>query len=109
MFWAEGGEAVTDKLDEMWAAFEAYKPKADADGHGESWRVMCRERTQEAAEAAWYAAPKKSAVRAAAWAAAEAAEAAAVAAALPKAEAWGAAWADRYAQEAIDAIREVKP
>jgi hypothetical protein len=97
---------VSDKLTEMWTAFEAHEPDAS---YADEWATMCRERTQEAAEAAWYAAPKRSAVRVAAWAAAEAAEAAVVAAALPKAEAWGAAWADRYAQKAIDAIKEVKP
>ena len=48
---------MTDKLTEMWAAFEAYQPTADKNGHGISWRVMCRERTRDAADAA----------RAAAW------------------------------------------
>jgi hypothetical protein len=75
----------------MWAALEAYQPKADADGHGDSWRVMCRERTEDAAWWAAYPAPKGSA-----------AKAAAVAAARAKV-AWAAA-ADRFAQEAIDAI-----
>jgi hypothetical protein len=47
-----GGEAVS-KVDEMWAAFERYQPRADASGHGDSWRVMCRERTEDAVWAAW--------------------------------------------------------
>jgi len=47
--------------------------------YAEAWATMCRERTE------W-----------AAWAVAGAA-------------AWAAARADRYAQEAIDAIKEVKP
>jgi hypothetical protein len=33
----------------MWETLEKYQPYADADGHGDSWRVMCSERTQEAA------------------------------------------------------------
>jgi hypothetical protein len=83
---------VTDKQAEMWAAFEAYQPQADADGHGESWRVMRRERTRDAALAAYCAAPAGSAAE-------EAARAA-----------WAAAaWADNRAQEAIDAIKGVKP
>jgi len=89
---------MTDKQAEMWAAFEAYQSTADKDGHGESWRVMCRSRTYEAALAAYYAAPEGSAAKEAAWVAAEAV--------------WGAVAADRHAQEAIaaiDAIKEVKP
>jgi hypothetical protein len=83
------------KLDEMWAALEAHKPKR---GYAEAWQTMCRERTYEAVEAAYRAAPALSlaeaAARAAAWATGEACAAA----------------ADRHAQEAINAIkREVKP
>lgn len=69
--------ADPDPLSQMWLELEAYQPQADADGHGESWRVMCRERTAAAAEAAGDA---SSAARAAAWAAATAAWAAADAA-----------------------------
>jgi hypothetical protein len=29
----------------MWTALVEYQPRADKDGHGESWRVMCRYRT----------------------------------------------------------------
>ena len=90
---------MSDKIDEMWRAFEAYQPTADADGHGESWRVMCKERTEDAAREAYYAAPTGSA-------AAEAALAASWAEA-----AWAAAEeSDTYAQRAIDAIKgEVQP
>jgi hypothetical protein len=78
----------------MWAALEAYQPKAIADGHGDSWRVMCKERTWAATAKAYDATPIGSA---AAWAALSAAAAAVDTA------------ADRDAQEAIDALREVKP
>ncbi len=85
---------MSDKLDEMWAALEAHKPKR---GYAKAWRVMLKERTYEAVEAAYRAAPAGSV-----------AEAAARAAAWATGEAWAAA-ADRYAQDAIDAIKEVKP
>jgi hypothetical protein len=42
---------MTD-LNKMWAALEKYQPYADKDGHGETWRRMCSERTEEAAAAA---------------------------------------------------------
>ena len=41
-----------DPLAEMWAALAEYQPQADRDGHGESWRRMCSERTEAAALAA---------------------------------------------------------
>ena len=41
--------AQADPLAEMWRELEAYQPFANRDGHGESWRVMCEERTEEAA------------------------------------------------------------
>jgi hypothetical protein len=90
---------VSTKLDEMWAALEAHKPKR---GYAKAWRVMCKERTEASAWKAHDAAFEGSA--------AEAAEAAAWAAMAV----WVAsvAWADRYAQKAIDAIAkatEVKP
>jgi hypothetical protein len=44
---------MNDKLNEMWTALAVYQPKADADGHGESWALMCSERTTDAAHAAW--------------------------------------------------------
>jgi phosphopantothenate synthetase len=43
-------------IDKMWAAMAVYQPTADADGHGETWALMCSERTEDAAEAAWAAA-----------------------------------------------------
>ncbi len=77
---------MSDKLDEMWAALEAHKP---APGYADEWRVMCRERTEGAAWAAYRAAPAGSAAGSAAWAAMCAVY--------------------DYAQQAIDAIKEVKP
>ncbi len=84
---------MSAKLDEMWAALEAHKPKR---GYAKAWRVMLKERTAAAIKDVYYAAPAGSAAWKAAWAAS------AVAAA------W-AARADEYAQQAIDAIKEVKP
>lgn len=92
---------MSDKTAEMWAALEAYQPKADADGHGDSWRVMYEKRTYDTMWAAYRAAPKGSTAKAAA-ARADAAEAAWASAAT------AAATADAYAQDAIDAIREVQ-
>jgi hypothetical protein len=43
-------------IDKMWAAMAVYQPTADADGHGETWALMCSERTEDAATAAWAAA-----------------------------------------------------
>jgi len=88
---------VTTKLDEMWQALEAHQPKPE---YAEAWATMCQERTEEAAWAAYHAAPIESAARAAAMAAARASWAAAEA----------ASWVGAYAQEAINAIkRKVKP
>jgi len=46
-------------LEPMWLALARYQPHADLDGHGESWRKMCNERTEELAvdaeAAAWSA------------------------------------------------------
>jgi hypothetical protein len=42
---------MTD-LEPMWDALAKYQPYADQDGHGDSWRRMCSERT---VKAAWYA------------------------------------------------------
>jgi hypothetical protein len=48
---------ANDPLAEMWRELAEYQPFADRDGHGESWRRMCEERTNEAAwaaeESAW--------------------------------------------------------
>jgi hypothetical protein len=65
---------MTD-LTKMWEALARYQSYADKDGHGESWRVMCERRTEEAAVAAATAAVWAVAW-AVAWAAARAAEAA---------------------------------
>ncbi len=78
---------MSAKLDEMWAALEAHKPAPE---YAEAWATMCKERT-------------KVAIRAAARKAEDAGYAGAAGAA------WSAAWAVRYAQQAIDAIKEVKP
>ena len=91
---------MSTKLDEMWAALEAHEPKR---GYVKAWRVMCKERTDDAAWAAHRAAPEGSAAREAAQQAAWAADLVADAAAI-------AAEADDYAQEAINSLkREVKP
>jgi len=41
-------------LEPMWLALAKYQPYADADGHGESWRKMCEERTVNASRLAWH-------------------------------------------------------
>ena len=48
---------MNDNLNEMWTALAAYQPKADDAGHGESWAVMCRDKTGSAAVAAYKAVP----------------------------------------------------
>ena len=103
---------MTTKLDEMWAALEAHKPAPE---YAEAWATMLKERTWAAMAKAYYAAPVGSAAKvaaeAAAWAswAADAARRASWEADAAEEAAGAAAAADRYAQEAIDAIREVKP
>jgi hypothetical protein len=77
----------------MWAALSAHKPTPE---YADAWRVMCKERTEDAAWAAHYAAPEGSAAW---WAAAAGATAA-----------WAeAARVERYAQDAIAKAEEVKP
>jgi hypothetical protein len=44
---------ANDPLAEMWRELAEYQTQADADGHGESWRIMCSERTTPAAWEAW--------------------------------------------------------
>ncbi len=88
---------MSDKLTEMWAAFEAHKPKRS---YADAWQTMCRERTEKAMRDAYYAAPAGSAAAAAV---AVAPWAAAAAAARVARE------ADEAAQDAIDAIKEAKP
>ena len=87
------------KLDEMWAAFEAHEPKR---GYAKAWPTMLKERTYDAARVAYWAAPYGSAASDAAWWASWAADAA-------EEPEGAAASADEYAQQAIDALREVKP
>ena len=41
-----------DLLNKMWMELAKYQPIADRNGHGESWRKMCQERTQGAIEIA---------------------------------------------------------
>jgi hypothetical protein len=94
--WLEAQNAALkahDPLAEMWAALAEYQPQADRDGHGESWRKMCEERTGDWAWAAKLEARKAS--QDAAWAAADA-----VARALADATEW--------AVEVIEAIRRAK-
>ena len=43
---------MTTKLTEMWVALKAYQPQADTALHGDSWAVMCRDRTYVAARSA---------------------------------------------------------
>ncbi len=98
------------KLDEMWAALEAYLPQATANGHGDSWAKMCNEKASAAAAAAWDAA--YDAVDAAD-AAAAAADAAAAAAADARDAADAAARdaadadADYWAKKALDRITNI--
>jgi hypothetical protein len=86
---------ANDPLAEMWAALADYQPQADRDGHGESWRIMCEERTEDAALAA---------SRVATWVAARAAGYAARAAAAARS---CAAWAS-CASCAVAEIRRAK-
>jgi acetoin utilization deacetylase AcuC-like enzyme len=58
---------ANDPLAEMWRELEAYQEQANRDGHGESWRRMCEERTQAAACNAAHAAREFS--RESAWSA----------------------------------------
>jgi hypothetical protein len=46
---------ANDPLAEMWRELSEYQPQADRDGHGESWKRMCEERTEETANAAAWA------------------------------------------------------
>jgi hypothetical protein len=58
-----------DPLAEMWRELAEYQEQADANGHGDTWRAMCAERTDAAAHAAALAAAWASpAATAAEWA-----------------------------------------
>jgi hypothetical protein len=80
-------------IDAMWAALEAHKPERLR--AAKAWERMCRNRTYDAVAKALEAAPV--------WSAAEVALRWALTAIETQAR------ADRHAQEAIDAIKEVKP
>jgi hypothetical protein len=45
-------KAQSDPLAEMWRELAEYQPFADRDGHGDTWRAMCEERTSCAADTA---------------------------------------------------------
>jgi hypothetical protein len=107
--WLEAQNAAlkpqADPLAEMWRELSEYQTQADRDGHGESWRRMCEERTEEAAQAAYQERQASSHVSAAAYGAWWAAQRDAAARRLSKE-------AVEWAANAIDAIRrakEVKP
>jgi hypothetical protein len=106
-------KAKADPLAEMWRELAEYQPIADSDGHGESWRRMCSERTEAAA---WAARDEAWAARDAAWAAWDAWDAgtAWTAGTAARAAAWAAnakTWASdakTWAAEAIGAIHKAK-
>ena len=53
--WLEAQNAALkahDPLAEMWRELAEYQPMADRDGHGDTWRAMCSEKTHAAALAA---------------------------------------------------------
>jgi hypothetical protein len=47
---------MNDQVNKMWAGLSAYQPRADANGHSDSWKRMCLVKTEmvciEAADAA---------------------------------------------------------
>jgi len=89
----------------MWEALSKYQPYADADGHGESWRVMCEQRTHKVAFAAEVAADVHSAY--AGWKAARAAtEAEAIRAKMTVAATRAAYWSNRAIESIEAAIKE---
>jgi hypothetical protein len=87
------------KIDEMWSALEAHKPKRK---YAEAWATMCKERTKAAA---WAADDMARASRARDAAASAASAGYAAMFATDPRDAEEAALADHYAQEAIDAIK----
>jgi hypothetical protein len=98
---------MTD-LTKMWAALAKYQPFADAGGHGDSWRVMCSERTEVAADVAWM--KVQAAISAAEALAGLAAQAAAWAAAEAETvEAVSAYWVARAIKRIEDALKEREP
>jgi len=85
---------VSDKLNEMWQALEAYKPKPKC---AEAWQRMCKERTIGAAMMAEGAAMLAED------------DNAEVAAYLASNSLRSFRDADDWASRAIDAIKEMKP
>ena len=80
-----------DPLAEMWRELSEYQEQADRDGHGESWRRMCSERTEEAAEIAQEILGGTASAAYEPWLAAMSAR-------------WAVAWWQRSIQNAQDAI-----
>ena len=110
------GERRALVLDWMWNALAVVQPRADAEGYGEAWATMLRERTVTSADAAAYAAAYAAAdADAAAYSAASAAADAAAysAAATAAAEAADYAAADAaagaYAAAAAAAWTAIDP
>lgn len=106
--WLEAQNAALNKPDplaDMWRELSEYQPFADRDGHGESWRRLCSERTTAAADAA-RAVAAGAAARDAAWAASCVAWAASCAARDAASDA--VAWAAADAARAVAAIRRAK-
>lgn len=94
-------KAKADPLAEMWRELSEYQTQADKDGHGESWRIMCEERTEEAAWSAYMARQGSSHVRAAAYCAWQQAQRDATARRLSKD-------AVKWSADALAAIRRAK-
>ena len=90
---------MSAKLDEMWAALEAHKPKPK---YAKAWATMCKERTKAAA---WAADDMARASRARDAAASAGYAGYAVMFADNPRDVEDTALADHYAQEAIDAIK----
>ena len=95
---------MTD-LTKMWDALARYQPFADADGHGETWRMMCEQRTADAAAVAAAAYAAKAGAAAAKSAAAKAAWAAWAA----EAAADAAYWSDLAIASIEQAIKKREP
>jgi hypothetical protein len=91
---AENAALKADPLAGMWRELAEYQEQADRDGHGESWRVMCAERTDHSAWSAARAAARPGPMRAVEEACWDAGRAAAVDA--------------ESARDAIAAIRKAK-
>ena len=92
-----------ETIEQMWEKFAEHQPEADRLGYGAAWQRMCDERTEEAVDAAWWAAwVARGAARAARWAAEAASWAAASWAAADAAD------AERWAERAIECINQAE-